>query len=137
MSAIYLDSTAFIWPALYEDKKAMAARDLIKNIREGRQNAATSVLTFDEVVWKIKKERTLDAALMAGNAILQMSGLSLIEVNHETLLKAYELIELYKLHPRDAIHAACAINRNIMIIISEDKDFDKIKELKRKSLSEL
>jgi predicted nucleic acid-binding protein len=40
-------------------------------------------------------------------------------------------MERYGLKPRDAIHAATAMENRITVIVSYDKDFDRIRELKR------
>jgi len=40
-------------------------------------------------------------------------------------------MEKYDLKPRDAIHLSAAIEHGVFTIISEDKDFDKIKEIER------
>ncbi len=40
-------------------------------------------------------------------------------------------MSVYNIRPRDAIHAACALENNTNIICSFDDDFDKIKEIKR------
>ena len=48
--------------------------------------------------------------------------------------KNEEIIEKYNLKPRDAIHVASALTNNIKEIVSDDPDFDKVKEIKRKKL---
>ncbi len=40
-------------------------------------------------------------------------------------------MEKYDLKPRDAIHLSAAIEHSVFTIISEDKDFDKVKEIER------
>jgi len=37
----------------------------------------------------------------------------------------------YEIKPRDAIHAATALENGIEIIVSYDRDFDKLEEIKR------
>ena len=66
-----------------------------------------------------------------------MPNLTLLDVNARIISKSLYLMRLYRLYLRDSIHAASALNNNILEIISEDKDFDRIKELKRKSIKEL
>ena len=131
---MYLDSNVFIFAALNQDEKGNRSRNLIKEIREGKERAATSALTFDEVVWKVKKTIDTNAALIAGKAVLEMQNLIILEVNDSILWEAYRLIKNYDMDPRDSIHAACAIVNGAFIIISDDPDFDRIKELKRKSI---
>ena len=91
----------------------------------------TSALTFDEVVWNIKKRKGLEASVIAGEAFLETPNLILIPVEDVILWEAVGLIKKYRLNPRDAIHAACAISHGVFTIYSEDSHFDEIKELNR------
>ena len=52
------------------------------------------------------------------------------------LSQAQALISKYNLHPRDSIHVSSAIGKKIKTIISDDEEFDKIKEIKREPLLE-
>lgn len=131
---IYLDANVFIFAAVNEGEKGKKSRKTIKDIREGKEKAATSALTFDEVIWKVKKERGKEAALRAGKAILEMQNLIILDVDAPILWEAYELIKNYKLDPRDSIHAACAITHGIYTMISDDPDFDRIKDISRKHI---
>lgn len=57
-----------------------------------------------------------------------------LPVTKDDMNRAFELFECYKsksLPPRDLIHAAVMINNGISHIISADKHFDAIKEIKR------
>ncbi|WP_287950924.1 PIN domain-containing protein [Acidiplasma sp.] len=91
-------------------------------------------LTFDEIIWIIKKNRNFEDAISAGEAFLNMPGLNLVDINQDLLALSMNIMKRYKTSPRDSIHAATAITQKANIIISEDSDFDKIKELKRKSI---
>ena len=42
-----------------------------------------------------------------------------------------ELITKYSLHPSDAFHVAVMFNNSIKKILTEDSDFEKIKEIER------
>jgi predicted nucleic acid-binding protein len=57
-----------------------------------------------------------------------------LPVTRDDMNRAFELFERYKgknLPPRDLIHAAVMLNNGISNIISADKHFDAIKEIKR------
>jgi|SRR3989339_478964 len=131
---IYVDANVFIFSATNSEEKGQKSRELVRNIITGKIKAASSALTFDEVFWKVKKERGFDDALLAAKTFLDMPNLSIIEANETILAEAYNLIKNYKLDPRDAIHAASAVVHGISTIISDDPDFDRIKELKRKEI---
>lgn len=131
---IYLDSNVFLNAILNRGKAGEKARDLIHKIEKGEIKASTSALTFDEVFWIVKKYRSFNKALEACKALLQIPNLLFIEVNDKTLWLACGMIEKYRLNPRDGIHLACALSREIHTIVSEDKDFDRVKEIKRKTL---
>ncbi len=130
---IYLDANVFL-NAILKGNAGRRARDLLRKVQNGEITAGTSALTFDEVFWIVKKHRGFDSALKATKAVLEIQNLTFIEVNDKIIWQAYDLAEKYRINPRDSIHAACAISKNIYVIFSEDSDFDKIKEIKRKSL---
>ena len=45
-------------------------------------------------------------------------------------MKSYE-----SLKPRDAIHLSAALSVNVSTIVSDDSDFDDVKEIKRNALN--
>ncbi len=56
------------------------------------------------------------------------------EVVMEVREKEVVIMEKYKIKPRDAIHAATALENNIVDIVSYDKDFEEIEGLNELSL---
>lgn len=134
---VYIDSNIFILAIINNESIGEKARKFLRNVQEGKEAASTSTLTFDEVVWKVLQTRGFDNAMIVANDLLEMQNLVFLDVNTSVLLKSYRLMKSYNLYPRDSIHASCALNNNIFTIISEDKDFDRIKELRRKGISQL
>jgi predicted nucleic acid-binding protein len=45
------------------------------------------------------------------------------------------ILDKYKLNPRDSIHIASALSRKITTIISDNEDFDQVKEITRTPLN--
>jgi len=130
----YVDSNVFLYPVLYSkevDPRVKKTSDILKKIATGELFAFTSVLTWDEVVWVVRKTMGVNEAQSQGQKLLGFLNLHFIEVNENILSKAQGLIVKYNLKPRDAIHIASALNQKIELIISDDQDFDVIKEIKR------
>ena len=131
---IYLDSNVFIYAALNADDLGSKTRQLLSRIDEGHEAAASSALTFDELVWVVRKHRRKDDAWAAGRAFLELRNLKIIDVDPTVLSSALEIMEEYNLAPRDGIHAASALMQGITTMISSDGHFDRIEGLKRKFL---
>mgnify|MGYP001581410639 FL=1 len=132
----YLDSNVFIWPLLYDDEKADICKRIIFSLSEGKFIGYTSILTWDEVVYALRKQQGKFIAKEEGKRFLQLPKLIFIDANYTIVLSAQKMIERYNLNPRDAIHAATALVNGINEIISDDSDFDDIKEIKRMKLEE-
>ena len=131
--AIYLDSNVFIFAAIAEDKRAKKAQSILKEVLSGSVNAVTSALTMDEVLWVLWKEtKNRDFAIEQCQRILEFDNLELIDVNKNIIQDSMHLMrENPFLKPRDSIHLASAFNNNITQIVSDDADFDNVKEIER------
>ena len=131
---LYIDSNVFVYAALNTEELGDRARLLLSRVQQGKERAVTSALAFDELVWAVKKHRSLEDAVSAGEAFLNFPNLKLVVVNGDLLVSALNLIKKYRLDPRDAIHAATAVMEKAKTLVSTDSHFDRIKELKRKPL---
>ncbi|MEX0568837.1 MAG: type II toxin-antitoxin system VapC family toxin [Candidatus Njordarchaeota archaeon] len=92
----------------------------------------TDMLVLDELVWVSRKKYNVpyDATLsFVQNAVLPY--ISILAINSRILDDFFRIIKTYKLKPSDAIHVATMLKHKIPTIISEDDDFDTIKEIKR------
>jgi predicted nucleic acid-binding protein len=130
---LYLDSNVFVYAAINTKDLGENARELLQKIQQGEMQAETSALTFDEVFWAVKKY-DLEAAFEACQALLNFPNLYIVPVDRELVVFALQLIKEHHLAPRDAIHAATAIAGKADALVSTDAHFDKIEELKRRSL---
>ena len=133
----YVDANIFIFASVYpeNDIKFKMAKKLLYMISENKVDALTSCLTWDELIWIVRKIAGYDIAKIEGSKMLDIPNLSFIDVNEKILREAQKIIENHNLKPRDAIHAASALTSNAEII-SNDPDFDVIKELKRVKVEE-
>jgi uncharacterized protein len=131
----YLDANVFIYSSLNRKLIGERSRSIIRDVQEGKISAGTSALSFDELVWAVKKERGETEAIVAGQTILNTPNLAILEINQGILNSALSLIKRYHMNPRDSIHAASAIDAGAELIVSEDPDFDALTEIKRKAIA--
>jgi uncharacterized protein len=127
----YLDANVFIYPVIDNDKRADFYKGIIYDVVSGKIKACTSVLTWDEIIHYLIKEKGKDFALAQSEKFLKLPNLDFVEASSFIIFKAHQIMKNHEINPRDAIHLATAISCNCQDIISEDKVFDKIKEVKR------
>ena len=133
---IYLDANILLYPMLQQDARATACRAVLDQVVAGAA-ASTSVLTWDEVVYVLRKIQGAARAIQQGRLLLQFPGLHFLPADLAVLKQAQKLTESYHLAPRDAIHAATAVTAGIRDFVSEDADFNTVKEFKRWTAAEL
>mgnify|MGYP001056354113 FL=1 len=129
----YIDSNVFIYPIIYttEMTNAKMAKEFLLKVARGKMEAYTATITWDEIAWIIRKLFGAEASVDESRKFINFPNLRLLAVKKTTVMLAQDLAEKYRLKPRDAIHAATAIERGITSIVSYDKDFDQVKELTR------
>ena len=107
----------------------------MKSIAEGEFSAFTSTLTWDEVVWVVRKKLGKSEGTNEGQKLLGFVNLKFISADENILSQAQALMCRYGLKPRDSIHIASAMEKKIKTIISDDAELDQVAEIKRVSLS--
>ncbi len=128
----YLDSNLIIYAILDDTDTGDWARDLLERVQNEEMPACTSFLTFDETFYKVNKVRGTEVASKNIEAFLSMPNMRFFDVNDAVIWRALEIIKDYRFLPRDAIHAATAFIAGADVIYSQDRDFDRVKGLKRK-----
>lgn len=132
----YLDANIFICAALDQGKRGEISRRILAKLIKG-DPAVTSSLTIDEVVWVMLKEtKDRERAIRQGLRILEFPNLKIVSVNSADVYSALKFMKKYPtLKPRDAIHLSVSLNAGIFRIVSDDSDFDDVKEIERERLS--
>jgi len=128
----YIDSNVFLYPILYNDlKESETAREILSEIELKNIQAYTSTLTWDEVSYVAERILGKTDSIEVGKKFLNFPFLRFIPVDDEIIRRSQVIREKYNLKPRDSIHLSCAIERNISEIITDDVDFDGIREIRR------
>jgi len=134
MEKVYIDTNIFLNPILYDinkNQEAKKSKNFLEEIITNKKIGFTSVLTWDEFVWIIRKTLGINIAKEKGEQFLVFPNLKIVKLSLTTINRAQDLISNYHIQPRDAIHAASALENKINKIISFDGDFDIINEIER------
>jgi len=112
-------------------QESKRAKELLYKIATGKVEAYTSIITWDEVVWVIRRVHGVERAIEQGKMLLRFPNLKILSINKATIIKAQELMERYRLKPRDALHIAVALENRLNRIASYDKDLDGVDGIER------
>jgi predicted nucleic acid-binding protein len=131
---VYVDSNIFISPIVYERPKRVAnCKRILAAVEKGSLTAYTSTLTWDEVVWIVRRLLGKADSIEAGEKLLTFPNLRFVPTSEEIIRSAQKLLLDYELAPRDAIHVASALGKGVELLISDDSELDGVAELKRES----
>jgi predicted nucleic acid-binding protein len=155
-TTLYLDT--MIPYALLRDIEP-AVTGLFERIKAGELHAYTSVLTFDELAYRLllalirdqysgsPMERLRDQKVQmitefypkiapALARLYAFPNLTLMDVATTDLARMSENISAYQLLPRDALHLAAMQACGCYDLVSQDPDFDRVPMVQRYTLTE-
>jgi predicted nucleic acid-binding protein len=134
---VYLDSSVFLYAVLCDvslNPKAGRAVGILREVERGKVRGFSSLLTWDEVTWVVWKIHGYEYALRAGASLLRVPDLAFVGVDEKVVLRAQDLVERYRLRPRDAVHVSTAMLLGEREMVSDDADLDSVKDIKRTAL---
>jgi predicted nucleic acid-binding protein len=129
---MFIDSNIFLNAFLNSSKDADSSIKFLKRVDKGEQNASTSPLVIDEVLYVMLEKRGIDAAEDSWESIQKIRNLSFLDIDIKTLGNLMLFLK-QGLYPRDAFHAATMKSNGISVICSFDKDFDRVKGIQRQT----
>ena len=134
-----------------------AARDLFARIEAAKLQAYTSVLTFDELAYRmllalirdhhggspLEQLRDNEAQMIAQfypqlaphlARLRAFPNLFLVDVTSSDLAVMDEAMSQYHIRPRDALHLAAMQKCGCLSLVSHDPDFDRVPQVHRYTL---
>lgn len=129
---IFIDANIFLRVLVRDDeKKSKACLDLFHKIDEGKIDAYTSDMTVGEVVWTLSSYYHLSPGQIKDNLLplLTLKGLEL--PSKKIFPKILEVYSSLNIDFIDAYHAVLSEVMGIGEIVSYDRDFDRVKSIKR------
>lgn len=132
----YIDANVFVVAALDQKEKGEAARRLIRNPGAFGFTACSSVLAIDEMIWAVARRRSRAEAVRYAKGLLATPKINFLGLDNQVMHLGIDVIEAETLDPRDSLHLGTMRSRGISVIISEDRDFDRVKGVKRLSVAE-
>ncbi len=97
-----------------------------------KYKAYTDALVLDELIYVSRKKYGIPYKLSIEfiEAII-LPYINILKIGEEEYEYASKIITEYKLKPSDALHISVMQYNGIKVIVSEDKEFDKIEYIKR------
>lgn len=111
-------------------KRADACKKILQRIRDGEQKAEIDPIVLDEFAYVFANTINVEFALRTYKNLLKIPNIRLLDINRKVCDYVPEFMER-GLDPQDAFHVAVMKANGITTICSYDRDFDKIREIKR------
>jgi len=92
----------------------------------------TDVLVLDEVIYVSKKRYSVPyVTTLSFIESIVLPYTTILPLSEDEYKEAAKLIEKYNVKPSDALHIGAMITNRIPTLVSEDKELDRISEIKR------
>ena len=135
---VFIDTSVFMYARGKEHPlKASCSHIILAMAKEGTLGHYGTPVVNTEVLQEILYRYVMIEKGDIGLSIcrdIEALGVEVLPVTRDDMNRAFELFERYAaqdLPPRELIHAAVMMNNGISHVISADKHFDAVKEIKR------
>lgn len=131
MKHVFVDTNIFIYASGDSHPHKEPSHRLLEKVAVNQIEAVSNTEVLQEILyryWAIKEKERGSYILERIVRIVPL----ILPVNKKDVIRAKGLLEKYpQIEPRDAIHAATMLERDIKSICSYDRHFDQIREIKR------
>jgi uncharacterized protein len=131
VARLFLDANVFLYALGADSPHRAPCRDVLQAVGQGTLDGITSSEVLQEILHVRSRRVNVADAASAVRAAADLVAEVLPVTSHD-VLEACSLLEAHaSLGARDALHAAVMKNSQIHVLVSVDRDFDVIADLKR------
>jgi hypothetical protein len=128
---VFVDANIPMYVAGRDHPFKEPSADFLRRVARGEIEAASDVEVLQEILYRYFHTREVQAGFAVFEAFLQTIPLFYPVLLQDTL-RAKELLRKYAaIEPRDAIHAAIMLRSGVETIVSYDRHFDQVAEIRR------
>ncbi len=128
----YVDSNIFFYAKIMDPEYGPSCAEVIQSIHDGRTLAATSTLVALEVANALRKFGLGRDVRDTVDSIFSLR-MQVVSLEQSDLRNAVNTFHKYLISPYDCAHLAMMRRLGAQVLVSADKDFDKIREIKRRN----
>lgn len=131
MTRLFLDANVFLYAVGADSAHRDACRSVLQAVGQGTLDGITSSEVLQEILHVRTRRVSVADATSAVRAAAELVA-EVLPVTDRDVLEACRLLEAHSgLGARDALHAAVMKNSQVHVLVSLDRDFDAIADLKR------
>src|SRR5438094_9517705 len=125
---MYADAGLFLVPMLYDVRvpAAASAARLLESVARGNRKVSTSTLTWDEVVYVVRRLLGVEDSIAKGSGLLAFPNLTWLRVDLPVVRGSAGRYQSPPIRPLRAIHAAAARQAGGRDVVSEDRAVDSV-----------
>ena len=130
MKNILTDANIFL-EFFLDQEKGESCKNFIDKISSGEINVIISIFSVDSIIISLIKHKVVLEKALSFLRGLESSGLRVYYPDVKDRMESLNWIQKYKLDYEDALTLQSALSSGCKEIMSFDKHFDKVKEIKR------
>jgi uncharacterized protein len=131
VARIFLDANIFLYAIGADSPHRSPCRAVLEAVGQGRLDGITSSEVLQEILYVRSRRVNVKDATSAVRAAADLVA-DVLAVTSNDVLEACRLLEAHSgLSARDALHAAVMMNSQVHVLVSVDRDFDVLPELRR------
>ncbi len=128
---LFVDTSVIMYAAGGEHPLRAPCRAIVDRIGEGELAAATSVAVIQEIIHRYRAIRRADGGIELAVSTLDLFA-PVLPITHALMRRVPALAERYpELAARDLVHLATCIHEGIDEIVTTDRGFDAVREIRR------
>ena len=128
---VFIDTAVPMYAAGGDHPLRLPCGRILAMIKQGDLDAVTSIEVVQEIAHRFLSIRRPDSAVRLASDVLDLFA-PVLPVTHAVMRRLPDLMEQYpSLASRDLVHVATCIHEGITEIVSPDRGFDQVAELRR------